>query len=295
MTPIVLAQSSVPYTDVIVAGLLLTSTYFLLAWLAADSDQRRATLLVLAGVAAGIAVGTKLTALPVAATMAGRRGARPPACAEATRSGDDHLGRPIRRMRRGPRRLLVRPRCDRVRKPDLSIPCIDRRARRAPWQHGIDPRSPCRPPRSAATPSRSEVMHSWARDLMLWKTHYVSQGQRLGGLGPLWSYLGAWLTFAMAVSAWRRRKPRMLVFLLVVAVSFVAQPYPWWSRFTILLAAAGSIAIAHAIERAGSRARPARPCVHRSHRARAGRRGDGVMAFSVVQRVRRPAPNAAPR
>jgi len=262
VTPIVLAQSSVPYTDVIVAGLLLTSTYFLLAWLAAASDQRRATLLVLAGVAAGIAVGTKLTALPVAATMAGvvavhahrlapRR--RVPAtiiwgglfvgCVVAL-GGYWYLrdviayGNPIYPFRRSIGGHLV--------------------------LHGskaIDTQITMPPAEIRSDPEPFRVMHSWARDLMLSKTHYVSQGQRLGGLGPLWSYLGAWLTFAMAVSAWRRRKPGMLVFLLVVAVSFVAQPYPWWSRFTILLAAAGSIAIAHAIERLGPGPTGAAMCI----------------------------------
>jgi hypothetical protein len=110
-------------------------------------------------------------------------------------------------------------------------------------------------------PKPFQVMHSWARDLIIWKPHYVTHGQRLGGLGPLWSYLGAWLTVVTAVSAWRRRNSRMLVFLLVVAVSFVAQPYVWWSRFTILLAAAGSIAIAHAIERLGRGLTRAAACI----------------------------------
>jgi hypothetical protein len=47
----------------------------------------------------------------------------------------------------------------------------------------------------------------------------------------------------------------------VVAVSFVAQPYGWWSRFTILLASAGSIAIAHAIERLDPGSTRAAACV----------------------------------
>ncbi len=51
-----------------------------------------------------------------------------------------------------------------------------------------------------------------------------------------------------------RRKPWAAVnFLLPVAVVFAIQPYKWWSRFTMVLLAAGMIGLAYCIDRAPAR------------------------------------------
>ena len=256
ITPVVLAQANIPHTDVTVASLLLVSMYFLLAWLVADDEasRRRTTLLLLGGVAAGMAVGTKLNALPTAATMAVLVAVQAYRVATARRirasvgqcavfigpvvafGGYWYLrdvtahGNPIY-----PFRLVIAGHV--VFAGAKSIAGMVT----AP------------PAEIRGDPEPLQVLHSWARDVMFWRFHSAPPGQRLGGLGPLWGYLGTWLTLAMAVWAWRHRNRPLLVFLLLVGVSCLAQPYPWWSRFTIPLAAAGSVAIALGVEHLGRR------------------------------------------
>jgi hypothetical protein len=94
------------------------------------------------------------------------------------------------------------------------------------------------------------TLRSWAKDLDFWHQDTYAYGQRSGGLGPVWAWLGAPLLALVALSLARRRDASDLGTALAVAVVglvFLVQPYRWWSRFTMPLAAIGLVAIAVAI------------------------------------------------
>ena len=91
------------------------------------------------------------------------------------------------------------------------------------------------------------VARSWAADLLPWRHAPYDYQQRDGGLGPLWSWLGV-LVVPFLVAAGRRRSPVLLAALLPFLV-LVVQPYPWWSRFTLPLAAVGAVAAVWAVGR----------------------------------------------
>ncbi|MEO6089371.1 MAG: hypothetical protein ABIQ18_40290, partial [Umezawaea sp.] len=97
------------------------------------------------------------------------------------------------------------------------------------------------PPRGAGRPWPVAVLASWAADLLPWQHGSYDYQQRAGGLGPLWSWLGV-SAAPVAVGLWRRRNPALLA-LAPVLVVFVVQPYPWWARFTLPLAALGSLSV----------------------------------------------------
>jgi hypothetical protein len=81
-----------------------------------------------------------------------------------------------------------------------------------------------------------------ASDLLPWQHGSYEYQQRSGGLGPLWSWLGVPLFIPMLVVLWRQRSSALAAMLPIVAV-FVVQPYRWWARFTLPLAAAGALAV----------------------------------------------------
>ena len=85
------------------------------------------------------------------------------------------------------------------------------------------------------------VAYSWASDLLPWRHGSYDYQQRSGGLGPLWSWLGL-LVIPLFVGLWRRRSPALAA-LIPIFVVFVIQPWPWWSRFTLPLAAVGALAV----------------------------------------------------
>jgi hypothetical protein len=89
------------------------------------------------------------------------------------------------------------------------------------------------------------VLHSWAADLDFWRQGSYDYQQRLGGLGPLWAWLGVALLAPLCAVLGRRRSVALLA-LAVVGVVLVLQPYQWWARFTIPLAAMGALAVAGA-------------------------------------------------
>jgi 4-amino-4-deoxy-L-arabinose transferase-like glycosyltransferase len=88
---------------------------------------------------------------------------------------------------------------------------------------------------------------SWLSDIHFWTKNGYAYGGEFGGLGPVWSYFGVVLTIVFAVYAWRRRRPVFWLFLVPTALLFAIQPDHWYSRYTIGLAAAGSIAVAWAM------------------------------------------------
>jgi hypothetical protein len=99
-----------------------------------------------------------------------------------------------------------------------------------------------------------EVLSQWHRDQIPWSTpHYYPFDARPGGFGPLWSYLAAPALLVFALQMFRRNRWAFVNFLLPVAVVFLAQPYKWWSRFTMPLLADGTIALTYFVARAPPR------------------------------------------
>ncbi len=97
----------------------------------------------------------------------------------------------------------------------------------------------------ARYPKFLQPLVSWRSDLHFWtRSGYTLGGFQLGGLGPVWSYFGVIGAVLFAIYAWRRCRPLVWFFLLPVALLFALQPDHWYSRYTIELAAVGSVAVA---------------------------------------------------
>ena len=105
------------------------------------------------------------------------------------------------------------------------------------------------PSAGAHMPWPVSVALSWASDLDFWNQGTYSYQQRLGGLGPTWAWLGIPMLTAMLFSLARRPNAALLPVAAVLGV-FVVQPYSWWARFTLPLAALGAVAVAMAATRA---------------------------------------------
>lgn len=95
-------------------------------------------------------------------------------------------------------------------------------------------------------PWPAAIVRSWGADLDFWNQGSYDYQQRSGGLGPLWPWLGLPLSIWLVVALARRRSAALLA-LVAPALVLLVQPYGWWSRFTIPLAAIGAVAIAAAV------------------------------------------------
>ena len=261
LTPVVLAQTTTNYVDVVTTAGILVALYFTIRFLQAEpfggplGVSPRPTLLVPGGIGAGLALGTKATGVVVVAVLGALL---------------------VARMVRGRARLT--PAIAAFLVPTLLVGSF--------WyiRNVVETGNPVEPVEVSALgivvfdgpveldelltvpvgaeghPWPVQVLLSWARDLAPWVSadEGYSYEQRLGGLGPLWTYLGAPLVLLLAARALaRRRWSSELDFLLVIALVFVLQPYQWWARFTLFLAAAGCVAIVVTFERAGQRGRVA--------------------------------------
>lgn len=98
------------------------------------------------------------------------------------------------------------------------------------------------PPGGAGESAIESIVRSWAADLTVWKQDGYDYQQRSGGLGPLFSWFGLPAMALVGVWAVRSRSPLLWLGGVTAAV-FALQPYRWWSRFTIPLAALGAIAV----------------------------------------------------
>jgi len=98
------------------------------------------------------------------------------------------------------------------------------------------------------------ILGQWHQDqFLLVKPHYYNHDGRPSGFGPLWGYVAAPLLPVLALVMLRRNRMALVNFLLPVAVVFLAQPYNWWSRFTMLILAAGMIGVSYIIQEAPRR------------------------------------------
>jgi hypothetical protein len=265
LTPILLAQSNTAHVDVMATSTFLTAVYFLLRYLDHWAFARSCTggqgtpdarLLLVSGLGAGFALGTKLNGPLVVVALA---------CVLLTRLGSACAHR----------RLPLRAALGAVLTFALGALLVGGFWYFRDWVSfgnpvypfrvevlGIELFSGPRSPASALTapplefrdePTFVQVVHSWGRDILFWKNSSYSHGQRLGGLGPAWSYLGVPLLGAFAAVTAVRRRALFVNLLLPIGLIFSLQPYRWWSRFTIVLAALGAIAIAYFVEVFGRR------------------------------------------
>jgi len=245
VTPAVLAQAPTNYADVMVAACVLAALHSLTRFAVTGAAER----LLVAGLATGMVLGMKGTGIVwagalilVALTLLIRAG---------------RTGRLHRRM--GARGAVA-----------FLVPCL---ALGSYWfaRNWIEVGNPLYPfhvevggttlfegpfevddvltqPDPARTESRpAQVVRSWAADLDFWHQGSYEYQQRLGGLGPLWPWLGLPLLLPTAVVLVRRRSPALIA-VGAIAVVFVIQPYAWWARFTVPLMAAGALAIAASAE-----------------------------------------------
>jgi hypothetical protein len=260
LTPIVLSQTTASYTDTASIALVLTAYHFLLRAVRALLEDRvnvpTGPWLLLAGLAGGLALGTKQLALLYMAVLAG-----------VLIAG---LVVTFARHQRSAAALVQFLAL-------FALPLVALGAYHyiETWVRFGSPAYPVRvalfglelfsghplnqflsTPPSEGTWWR-EIWGQWHADhffLTHPRFHAYSYDGRPSGLGPLWSYLGFVALIAFAVrTAWRER----VLFWTAVApvgIMLALQPYRWWSRFTMILAAFGVIAIMALVQAAGPRA-----------------------------------------
>lgn len=240
LTPVVLAQAPTPYLDVVIAALALAGLHAALRFVRTG----RIAHAVGAGLAAGLVSGTKGTGLlwavaigliTVAGVVVAVRRDGPPA------------------RRRGAAALLtagvlvvllgsfwyVRNWVD---TDNPFYPWKIEVAGQVLFDGPISLDTATDPSTPIDAPWPEVVARSWGSDLAFWNNGIVSYDERLGGLGPLWAYLGAPLGVVVAVVLLRRRELAGVAFV-AVGVVFLLQPYRWWARFTLPLAALGAVAV----------------------------------------------------
>jgi len=252
LTPVVLTQANTAYVDVTFTATLLAAYYLILRGIESRGRESRASFL-LGGVAAGLSLGTKPTAAVAVAVLL------------------------------VPALLWAGLRCRRALGNGTALACISLLL--APtlllgawwyarsWVVTGNPLFPARvellgvrvfdgiqavnaPPLDLRSyPGLLRPLVSWSRDLHFWTNHGYSHDQRVGGLGPVWSFVEVILIVPFGIAMWRRNRLVVYGFLIPVLVTVAILPYRWWSRFTLLLVAVGAIAVAWAL---GSvpRARP---------------------------------------
>jgi len=264
VTPIVLTQANTPYVDVTFTALLLAASAFLVRFLDAEAfhvDRTRTGrsprygLLVLAGLAAGGALGAKHLAVAAVAILALLVAA--------------HVSVAVARGRLGVATAVGIVVC--------FVACcalVGGSWYARSWIDTGDPVWPASVHAAGATIFRGreqidqiltvppgggrawwyEIARSWYHDLTFWSRRTYTYERRDGGLGPVWGWLG-WAAVA-GLGWWAvRRRPAVAVNLLgPFAVLFAIQPYRWWSRFTLYLPALAAVGLVLAIER-GARGR----------------------------------------
>jgi hypothetical protein len=251
LSPIVLSQTTASYVDLIFSALFLTSFHFTLRFVVGlRRGGGRTVHVLLAGVAGGLALGTKdlgVVYLGVLVVLLGgyllaeqlRGRVSPSALAAAALAfalpllalGSYHylevwarFGNPVYPVRVAP----------------FGVELFHGRS----LEWFLTP--PLRP-----GPWWREVWGQWSRDyffLVHPRFHAYSYDDRSSGLGPLWSYLGLPLLVVFAFRLYRANRFMLVSLLLPVAAMFALQPYRWWSRFTMVVVAVGTIAIVAIVE-----------------------------------------------
>jgi 4-amino-4-deoxy-L-arabinose transferase-like glycosyltransferase len=248
LSPIVQTQATAEYVDLFVAALFLASLYLLLRAMRPESWS--VVYLVLAGCAAGLAVGGKptgplfllalLVSLGAGLLITRRRGS-----GSSTRTVAPVIS------------FLV---------PVLALSGF--------WyaRDAVEHSNPIYPARvelasevvlrgpgmtQMAPPGtisqRVAVVRSWTHDFtrLFHSTadRYHEYGEVQGGMGSVWLLLGLPLLAVLVVQVARRRSALFWTLLVPLGLLFALQPYRWWSRFTIVLLAPGLVALVVVLER----------------------------------------------
>jgi hypothetical protein len=232
LTPALLAQMTTAYVDVTVAALSMAAVAFLVRW---SVTGRGSGLLALGGLSAGLAAGTKHTGIIVAlvccvgATVVGaRRGLRSGLAAGAT------VGVPVALAGGGwyLENLLVHG------NPLYPFDFLGLPSVLAVADLTTEPPGP-------SLPEPVPTLWSWAHDLVPQFTYTYEQ--RTGGLGTVFVWLGLPCLLVVLARAIRRREVPWLLLAGLVLAPFLLQPYRWWARFTLPLAALTAIAVAEVL------------------------------------------------
>jgi 4-amino-4-deoxy-L-arabinose transferase-like glycosyltransferase len=242
LTPILLAQSNTAYVDVTFTGEALAAFYLILRYLEADGRERL-SLLGCAGAATALCVGTKPTGIEFGVVFALPLLVRAVARRQSTwREGGLAValfGVPIAVL--GISWYLHSWIVTGSPFHPMNVKLLGATVFEGTNHLGGPP------PQLARHSVVLQPFFSWFSDLHFWTKAGYSYGEEVGGLGPVWSYFGAILVIVFAVHAWRRRRVVFWYFLVPLALFFAAQPDHWLSRYTLPLAAAGSIAVAWVI------------------------------------------------
>jgi hypothetical protein len=248
LTPIVIQQTTANYVDVIVAASSLAAIYFLVR---AHEGERPLTSLALAGAAAGLAGGVKPTGIALVAVLVVLLVL--------------HAAVLVRRGLLDPTAVLVR--LVAFAAPVVVVGgywylrnAVDFGNPVYPFHVGVAGTTIFAGTRDVndiltvpdglrGEPSWKLVAHSWWSDVLFWRHGAYTYETRLGGLGPLWTWLGLPLGLATLAAAVRRRSLELLTLAAAVVVPILVLPYQWWSRFTIPLAALGAVGIAFTLSR----------------------------------------------
>jgi hypothetical protein len=247
LTPVVLAQASSSYVDLIFVSTFLVAAYWVLRAFTAHGGPSLSRL-VLAGLAAGLALGSKSTGVVY--------------CGVLLTVVVAWLISRTRKERVAPRLSVAGFLC-------FTLPLL---VLGGYWyvRTWVTYGNPFYPVRVAVAGielfdgrpladflSSPEYSSVWWKELV-WQWHqdrvpfagfrYFGVGSSEGGLGPVWSYLMLPALIPFVYVAAKRRQPILAAFFVPLAAIFALQPYRWWSRFTIYLLAAGAIALFSVIE-----------------------------------------------
>jgi hypothetical protein len=97
-----------------------------------------------------------------------------------------------------------------------------------------------------------QVLRSWVAER---PGHRYTYDSRLGGFGLVWPLVAVPALVAFCYWAIRRRRLVLGALIAPFLVVFALQPLPWWSRYTIMFCGIGLLAIGWAIDALGARSR----------------------------------------
>jgi hypothetical protein len=243
-TPAVLTQASADYVDLMLAAFALAGLNAVSRYAVTAAPQR----LVVAALAAGLALGTKgigliwAVALGVVAIAA---------AVNAVRRGQVQASSARKTLLLAAAVTVIIGGWWYVRNfATTGNPLYPYSVRLLGWTLFPGPKEVAEvltvPSAGADDPWPVAVVLSWASDLDFWNQGSYDYQQRLGGLGPVWVWLGLPLLAVMVAVLVRGRQIVALLPLAAVGLVFVIQPYSWWARFTLPLASLGAIAAAWA-------------------------------------------------
>lgn len=98
--------------------------------------------------------------------------------------------------------------------------------------------------RSAST--LVQIWRSWSTDLDL---HDLTYDQRLGGLGAVWVLVALPCLVAFAWLSWAKERRQLLIVGLTALATVAITRSIWWSRYSLVLAGVGCVAIAVVADR----------------------------------------------